>query len=439
MHQEYDIKYDYYPIQCMNTMKADDSNGQFIKATFLGKLNQPNIVLAKTNSPYTTYYHSSKLTLAGSSNILPTKTSLPAHDAQLILEHEPSTTDKTLIVIFLLKASKNGLEKQIPIENLSKGENVTLELNKFLESLSEPKMEILAPKSEQTMYLIFTDPIPISLNLTGMFTDYFHQMDKVTSSFPFQSNLLGEFSTGCDSNRTTTACALKLPKQTHLGSVDIADLPHPSNKLLQEGFVEGNTNPDPQNLVCELMDVPQEDMVNVIMVPENSLAFNELVSTGFGDVALNLQFVLFASIFSFLIGPFIYVWFRNLFGNISTIGNNNQMSSIGRFWFVKNLNNAPWFNPINRYFMFNTQPALYDLLFGSITFVAFLVCLATGFAMDNLILKALAFMLLYVHVFNHFGVMFYYAIRPDERKQMVSDDPYPFPAKPQMPTEQEKN
>ena len=389
MDHEYDIKYDFYPIQCANLMSVDNIHGKFIQANYLGKLIQPNIVLAKTNVPYTTYYQSSKLYLAGSSNVSPSSTaSLPSHDGQIILEHKPSTTDKTLFVVFLLKYHSSTGANYFPIQKLLGLENVPLEFNKYIPKEKLSDIKVISPPMEDRVYVIFQDVIPIDINITGKFTDFF-QKDQVQS---IQIDILQK-------------------------DVDMKKLPHPNQQALQEGFQEGLD----QNLTCELIDVPSDDMVQVLQVPVGSLGYNDMVSRGFGDVFLNQLFVFFVSIIIFLIGPLAYVWLRNLLGNMLGADGANL------FVVVQKWSNGKLFSKLD---FFGDHPSLYEIIWFCFLVLSSISSILIGFATDNLTAKVSGFFGIYLYFFMYLGIKFYYATHPDEGKHMrgdTSDPPYPFP------------
>jgi hypothetical protein len=411
MNHDYDIKYDFYPIQCTNSMTINNVHGKYVQGNYLGKLNQPNIVLAKSNAPYTTYYQTTKLYLASSSNIFPHNAphaTIPAHDGQIILELEPSTTDKKLFVIFLLKyiPCENTPAPPFPIQKLlttTPDASIPLEFNKYFPKPENVKIQAISPPMEDTVYLIFQNVIPIQENIAGKFTDFF-QRNKVFDQ-PIQTDIFNK-------------------------QVDLNSLPHPNQKALSgmvalEGFQEGMDAST--NLVCELLDVPSDDIVQVLQVPMGSLGYNDVVSKGYGDVAMNMMYIFFVSILTFLIGPLFYVWVRNVLGRLTV--EKGQMNNIGKFIFTP-IQQSQSLNVLRSLDFLGDHPSFYEIVWFTIIMFGSISAIITGFATENLTAKVSGFFGLYLYFFMYLGIRFYYSSRPDERDHMIMKEgkqPYPYP------------
>ena len=400
MNQEYDIKYDFYPIQCMNTMLTSNLSGTdfhqdntphlasqqrtmnlplapapavICTANYIGKLNQPNIVLAKTNTPYVTYYTTTSLKVTG-----PANKELPPHNGQIVLELKPSTSDKNLIVTFLLKYENvtdpkrnvSGSSNVFPIQQLLNQENPKIAFNDFLDSES---MQIDAPKNENIIYLTFMKPIGIQQHLN---------------------------------NTATKKCSCKQPVST----------------THKEGFTEGY-----QDMTCELLDVPQDEIVSVLQVPTDSLGYNDLVSKGYGDVFLNQLMVLFVAIFTFLLGPFLYVWFRNLVGEL--LVNKEELTGPGKILFTPVTEDGSSFHFLKAFDFFGDKPALWEFIHFAVIFLIVVISLAVGFGVPNLAAKVTGVFTLFLYIFLYFGIKFYYSSRPELQKCMRAEEgkkPYPL-------------
>ena len=277
--QRKDIKYDYYPIECINLQhyKRD------IMCTFQGRVNQPNIVHYDDNN-IVINYQATDLYIYGN---LHNKKNV---DGEIVILHSPTTSEVKLYCCFPFAYKKMKKDTVFDVMISSKTSSVS-------QTYQDPPLS-----------LCLNEYIPLSPVVNEYYTtDKFGDRCKV---IVFDNIIFINHRVEKLNNDLFEASFL----YSDSSSIILEDKLRSPSLLVKEGdnnfpVIEGMSD---DVYSCEYLPVDSEDMVQVLQVPIGSPGYNNLVGDQVSNVFLNNAIFMFFVIFVFIISPLAHNFLESM-------------------------------------------------------------------------------------------------------------------------------
>ena len=245
-----------------NSLSKDNLGKLFIKSTFKGKSNSPNVSYSNKSIPVN--YHADQLYIYGKIHNI----SNLDWDGECIIKNISNTTNAVIYTVFLLKTSKNAKSNAF-FDNLSKLRTTsTLDINELLNDSS----------SEYTILYKSGPNIKVIINT---------QIIKIKSDLKQFSNTQELFTSN--------------PKNYSI--IKNASLLDKVSTIISEGFQEGLE----EIRECEMIDIGAP-LANTYNIPVSSGALIDASKSDAATIFMNyiMYFIIF--MFVFMGSPYFYDW-----------------------------------------------------------------------------------------------------------------------------------
>lgn len=361
------ILFNYYPTIIENNhLRKDDIDNTVLSATFIGKVNEPNINYTD-DITQTSFYQSKNLYVYGKIH----KISGLEHDAEVIIEHIPITNGtKKLFSCFLLKYSRNKSVVNSSISNLiTNTNNINPLYISFNEYITKDDTTIvydtITNYNDPCTIIIFTKVIYI-------------RDDNNIPSFSI-TEITKLFSPSLITNISVAKCNCLNKNNTieGFGQTTISD----KNVLTVEG--DGN-----DIFTCEYLPV-STDTVDVFQIPIDTSLIKNVSNLEFTNTAIYIFISIIITLILFFVTPKLYdmYWLADYKKSLPTIITN--YTDI----LVKNMNSFDF--TISTTFIF-------------ISVILFIV----GFSIDNNMALISSCLLFFMFIIGYFSIYINNLLKP---------------------------
>ena len=376
------IKYNYYPIDCINIRNVDET----IVATYQGKINEPNIMLKKGNEIIN--YQAKELRLCNKLHEITEK-----QDGEIMIIHSPTTSSMKLYVCFpfVYKNNVNITDIDEIFFSDKTEQTISLEMNKYINVL--PKVRIYETYDiygemcrvlvfEQMIYINHQMPFIKSQNILEL-----DEIDKIYLNYPFLAK--------AKSYQESISLESKLRSSSFLFGENGNNDKHNSllfNEITKNPIQEGMETINGEDDViysCEYLPIDSEDMVQVLQVPIGSPGYSNLIGNEVSNLFINHGIFMFIVILFFFITPLIYNFFY------SKISENEGY----RLFFLQRID----------WTMFRgTNMNIYNIILLLIIFITTLFLLIWGFGFGNSTASSIGLFLPFSSFIGYLGISFFY-------------------------------
>ena len=264
-NQSINITLNYPELRIDNPQESSNNLGKTIKATFIGKPNEPNVIYSKTGMPQN--YQAQNLYIAGKLHNINID-----YDGELIIKNLAQTTQQTIYTIFLLKTKTPILFKSW----------VDTKLDMFLQNPTNSISLAINDLVQPTSYVVYTDQftkIIIDTNVINVTSD------------------LSEYTSKTDLFTTNPSTYSIVPNQTTKNSIEGFSLDM-SGTLI-------NNDPNGDYLICDNLPIDSPEELKY-MVPGNSSIINTANQNSFVTTLMTFISCSFVFIVVLLAAPQIY-------------------------------------------------------------------------------------------------------------------------------------
>ncbi len=264
-NQSINITLNYPELRINNPQESSNNLGKTIKATFIGKPNDPNVIYSKTGTPQN--YQAQNLYITGKLHNINID-----YDGELIIKNLAQTTQQTIYTIFLLKTKMPILFKSW----------VDTKLDTFLQNPTNSISLAINDLVQPTSYIVYTDQftkIIIDTNVINVTSD------------------LSEYTSKTDLFTTTPSTYSIVPNQTTKNSIESFSLDM-SGTLI-------NNDPNGDYLICDNLPIDSPEELKY-MVPGNSSIINTANQNSFVTTLMTFISCAFVFIVVLLAAPQIY-------------------------------------------------------------------------------------------------------------------------------------
>ena len=381
------IKYNYYPINCINIRNSSINNDTKI-ATYQGKVNEPNIMY--NNGSEIINYQAKELFVCSKIHAVNKN-----QDGEIIIIHSPTTSSIKLYVCFPFLYNDNTEITDIDkiLFSSTKTNSISLEMNKYITIVPKVRIyETYDSYGEQCRVILFEDIIYINHkinipNNTNLIQK--ESIEKAISTYPFLTNAKN-YQDSIILESTLRSPSFLSSNSTNVSSDSLLSLPS-SLFIHNETIVEGMETNDRDDVIysCEYLPIDSDDMVQVLQVPVGSPGYNNLVGSQVSNLFINHGIFMFIVILFFCLTPFCYHFFYTRI-NESQLYKNYFLDRID--WTI--------FRGINM--------NLYNLILLIMVFTLTLFLLIFGFSFGNSTASSIGLFLPFSTFISYLGISFFY-------------------------------
>ena len=251
--------------------KSTNNLGKLIKATFIGKPNEPNVIYSKTGPPQNC--QAQNLYIYGKLHDINVD-----YDGELIIQNQAQTTQQIIYTIFLLKTGSSIFNNPFDttLDTFLKNQSsTTLDINSLINQIPD---SYIVYSDQSTIVIIDTNVITIKTDL---------------SEYTSQINLFNANPTKYSIVHSSNMSKKSVDKLVEGFSIDPID-----SKLK-------NDDTDGDYLVCDNLPIGSEEELNY-MLPANSQVINNIAQNSFFTTVITYICALSVFIFVSLVAPIIY-------------------------------------------------------------------------------------------------------------------------------------
>ena len=389
------IRYNYYPINCINIRNWNDKDDDDKKiTTYQGKINQPNLIYKEKNGSEIIHYQSKELRICNKIHKIDDK---EEQDGEIMIIHNPTTSSLKLYVCFPFLYKENipvtDIDKVFfPITTTSeKEEIITLEMNKYIHVLPKVRIyETYDTYGERCRVIVFEEIIYINHKINLSQSESMIQVEEMNNVFinyPFLSKT--------KNYQDSIVLEPKLRSSFFLFQKNAITSTNDSSLIFKEettkSIKEGMEINDKDEVIysCEYLPIDSEDMVQVLQVPLGSPGYSNLVGSQVSNLFINHGIFMFIVILFFCVTPLCYNFFYTKINE----------SDVYRIYFLERID---W--SIFR----GTNMNVYNLILLFMVFILTLFLLIWGFGFGNATASSIGIFLPFSAFISYLGISFFY-------------------------------
>lgn len=264
--------------------KSTNNLGKLIKATFIGKPNEPNVIYSKTGPPQNC--QAQNLYIYGKLHDINVD-----YDGELIIQNQAQTTQQIIYTIFLLKTWSSIFNN--PFDTtldtfLKNPSSTTLDINSLINQIPD---SYIVYSDQSTIVIIDTNVITIKTDLS----EYTSQIELFNAN-PTRYSIVQS------SDMSKKSVDKSVDKSVEGFSLDVSGT-----------LINDNANGD--YLVCDNLPIDSPAQLNYV-IPGNSGIVNSLIQNSFLTTVLTYIFCFTVFLFVLIAAPLIY---RLPFTNVENI------------------------------------------------------------------------------------------------------------------------